>query len=356
FGNQLLSTASTPMRVTLTNTGTAALTISSFGVSGDFAATSSGANACPTSPATLAADANFTIAVTFTPTASGARTGTLSVVDNAGGSPQTVALTGSGTAPGAGLAPTSLGFGNQLLSTASTPMTVTLTNTGTAALTISSFGASGDFAATSSGANACPTSPATLAAGANCTIDVTFTPTASGARTGTLSVVDNAGGSPQTVALTGSGTAPGAGFAPTSLGFGNQLLSTASTPMTVTLTNTGTAALTISSRSEERRVGEECCGANACPTSQETLAAGANCTIDVTFTPTVSGARTGTLSVVEHDTANAHSLWLTGSGVPFRSGFAPTSLGFGNQLLSTASTPMTVTLTNTGTAALTISS
>src|SRR5205085_1194963 len=241
FGNQLLSTASTMVRVTRRNTVTAALTISSFGVSGDFAATSSGANACPTSPATLAAGANCTIDVTFTPTASGARTGTLSVVDNAGGSPQTVALTGSGTAPGAGLAPTSLGFGNQLLSTASTPMTVTLTNTGTAEIGRASCRERGDIAATSSGANACPKSPATLTDGVNCNIDVTLTPAVMRALTVTVVHVYDAAGSPQTVALTGSGTAPGAGFAPTSLGFGNQLLSTASTPMTVTLTNTGTA-------------------------------------------------------------------------------------------------------------------
>src|SRR2546429_289049 len=106
-----------------------------------------------------------------------------------------------------GLAPTSLGLGNQPLATTSAPMTITLTNPGTAALTITSLASSGDFAATSTGANACPTSPATLAAGANCSINVTFTPTASGARTGTLSVTDNAGGSPQIMTLSGNGTA-----------------------------------------------------------------------------------------------------------------------------------------------------
>src|SRR5437016_2692374 len=148
-------------------------------------------------------------------------------------------LSGNGTAPGVGLAPTSLGFGNQPLATTSAPMTVTLTSTVTAALTINSFAASGDFAATSTGASACPTSPATLAAGANCTINVTFTPTASGARTGTLSLADDAGGRPQMFSLSGNDTAPGVGLAPTSLDFGNQLLATTSTPMTVTLTNTG---------------------------------------------------------------------------------------------------------------------
>src|SRR5207253_3145131 len=130
------------------------------------------------------------INVTFTPTASGARTGTLSLADKIGSATRRVTLCGNGTAPGVGMDPTSLGFGNQPLATTSAPMTVTLTNTGTAALTINSFAASGDFAATSTGASACPTRPATLAAGANCTINVTFTPTASGARTGTLSLAD----------------------------------------------------------------------------------------------------------------------------------------------------------------------
>src|SRR5207244_10488561 len=102
---------------------------------------------------------------------------------------------------GLGLAPTSLYFGNQLLATTSAPMTVTLKNTGAAALTLISCAPSCDFAATSTGASACPTSPATLAAGGTCTINVTFTPTASGARTGTLSLADDAGGSPQMFSL-----------------------------------------------------------------------------------------------------------------------------------------------------------
>src|SRR5437016_10530355 len=104
-------------------------------------------------------------------------------------------LSGNGTAPGVGLAPTSLGFGNQLLATTSTAMTVTLTNTGTAALTINSFAPSGDFAATSTGASACPTSPATLAAGANCTINVTVTQTSELQPTSTLSLAHHADGS-----------------------------------------------------------------------------------------------------------------------------------------------------------------
>src|SRR5207245_761424 len=247
FGNQLLATTSAPMTVTLINTGAAALTINSFAASSDFAATSTGASACPTSPAPLAARANCTLNVTFTPTASGARTAPLSLADTAGCLPQIMTLSRNSSAPCLHVAPPILDFGNQLLATTSAPMTVTLTNTGAGALTINSFAPSGDFAATSIGASACPTSPATLAAGGTCTINVTFTPTASGARTGTLSLADDAGGSPQMFSLSGNGTAPGVGLAPTSLDFGNQPLATTSAPMTVTLTNTGTAALTINS-------------------------------------------------------------------------------------------------------------
>jgi len=113
--------------------------------------------------------------------------------------------TGSASAPGVGLSPSSLNFGNQPLTTTSAPKTVTLTNTGNAALTINSIAASGDFAQT----NNCPMGPNTLppTTSNTCTINVTFAPTALGTRNGTLSVADNASGSPQTVGLTGNGTA-----------------------------------------------------------------------------------------------------------------------------------------------------
>src|SRR5207248_89958 len=314
FGNQLLATTSAPMTVTLTNTGAAALTINSFAASSDFAATSTGASACPTSPATLPAGANCTINVTFTPTASGARTGTLSLTDNAGGSPQIMTLSGNGTAPGVGLAPTSLGFGNQPLTTTSAPITITLTNTGTAALTINSFAASGDFAATSTGANACPTSPATLAAGANCSINVTFTPTASGARTGTLSVADNAGGSPQTLALSGNGTAA-PDFALTGpAGTQNVKAGNRTEARRVGKTSTAPAALSQSSYAARGECAATSTGANAGPTSPATFAAGANCSINVTFTPTASGARTGTLSVADNAGGSPQTLALSGNG------------------------------------------
>jgi len=96
------------------------------------------------------------------------------------------------------LSSTSLTFASQLVGSTSAAQTVTLNNTGNAALSVTSIVASGDYAQT----NTCGTS---VAAGANCTISVTFTPTATGTRTGAITITDNTSGSPHIVSLTGTG-------------------------------------------------------------------------------------------------------------------------------------------------------
>jgi hypothetical protein len=96
------------------------------------------------------------------------------------------------------LSPTSLSFGNQNVNTTSAAQMVTLNNAGSGALNVTSIAASTQYAQT----NTCGSS---VAAGANCTISVTFTPTATCAQTGTITITDNATGSPQTVNLTGTG-------------------------------------------------------------------------------------------------------------------------------------------------------
>lgn len=102
--------------------------------------------------------------------------------------------------PSAGLTPTSLSFANQIVNTTSAAQGVTLKNNQTTSLTISGIATSGDYAQT----NNCGSS---LAAGASCTINVTFRPTATGLRTGTLTVTDNGNDSPQTASLSGTGIA-----------------------------------------------------------------------------------------------------------------------------------------------------
>jgi hypothetical protein len=182
--------------VTLTNTGSATLIIVGITASANFAAT----NDCG---ASIPVGGNCSISVTFTPTAVGNLYGTLTVTDNnngALGSTQTVALAGTGlAAPAVTLSASSLTFGAQAAGTTSVAQTLNLTNSGTAALTITSIVITGDF----SQMNTCPQS---LAAGAACTISVSFAPTVAGTRTGTLTITDNGPTSPQVVSLGGSGS------------------------------------------------------------------------------------------------------------------------------------------------------
>jgi len=114
-------------------------------------------------------------------------------------------LSGTGTAPVAVLSPTSLNFGNQKQQTTSAAQTVTLSNTGTAQLTINSIAIGGTNAGDFSRTTTCG---ATLAAGSNCTVSVKFKPTKKGTRTATLTVTDNSNAvsnSTQFVSLSGTG-------------------------------------------------------------------------------------------------------------------------------------------------------
>ncbi len=108
-----------------------------------------------------------------------------------------VSLTGSGIGP-VSVNPTSLTFSKQQIGTTSPPKTVTIPDNQMTALTINSMSTYGDFAQT----NTCPNS---LAAGASCTVSVTFTPSQSGTRAATLIVTHNATNSPQVVDLAGTG-------------------------------------------------------------------------------------------------------------------------------------------------------
>jgi hypothetical protein len=213
FGTILIPNTSAAKTVTLTNNTNAAIAFTSAVVNGNPAAANTDymvTNSCSGS-IPFGATNTCTVSVTFKPTVVGAETATLRLTDNDSTSPQDIALSGTGAnpTPAVMLAPTTLTFGSQALNTTSAAQTVTLTNTGTGPLTIISIAASGDFAETSTGATACPISPATLpaTAGSNtCTISVTFKPTATGTRTGTLTITDDAAPGTQTVGLTGTGT------------------------------------------------------------------------------------------------------------------------------------------------------
>lgn len=193
FPSQLVGTTSNQQRITLTNNGTTALTISSMTVEGPFGMTSN----CGTS---IAPGANCKISVTFSPQSKGMKSGTISIKDSASTKPQVIELSGQGTV--VELSPSSLNFGSQKVGTKSAPQTITLTNQGITSLGITQISIGGinarDFAET----NNCPSS---LNAGATCTITVTFNPSKTGTRKAQVSITDHGGGSPQTVPLSGTG-------------------------------------------------------------------------------------------------------------------------------------------------------
>jgi hypothetical protein len=291
----------------------------------------------------------------------------LSITDNASGSPQAARLSRTGT-PAVSLSPTSLAFGSQPVRTTSTVHTVTLSNTGNAALRITSLAVRGTNGSNFGQTNTCGSS---VAAGANCTISVTFTPAASGSRTASLSITENASAwgwaSLQTVSLSGTGTlsaatgtAPVDGLSPTSLAFGNQSVGTTSTAQTVTLSNTGNAALSITSLALTGTNASDFAQTNTCGSS---VAASANCTISVRFTPSASGSRTASVSITDNASGSLQRVSLSGTGTQTAAtgtsalvSLSPASLAFGNQSAGTTSGAQTVTLSNTGHAALSITS
>jgi hypothetical protein len=339
FGNLTVKTSAS-QTVTLSNTGTAALTISQASVSGTGFSLSG-----LTAPVTVAAGASMNFTVSFQPAATGAASGSISINHNAGSSPAVISLTGTGVAtstPAISVTPGALNFGRLTVKT-SASQTVTLSNTGTATLSISQanitgsgFGMSGLVA------------PATVAAGASVNFTVSFQPTSTGAVSGSISITSNANPSPLTIGLTGTGVAassPAISVTPASVGFGNLTVKTSAT-QTVKLSNTGTADLTIS-QANITGTGFGMSGL----TVPMTVAAGASMNFTVSFQPTTTGAASGSIAIMSNAGNSPLSIPMTGTGVAaiLTLSASPVSIAFGNVTVGTTAT-QNDQLTNTGNA------
>jgi Abnormal spindle-like microcephaly-assoc'd, ASPM-SPD-2-Hydin len=195
FGNINVGNNNTSS-VTITNSGTSSVTISSVSVAG----AGMSANGIAT-PMTLAAGQTTVLSIVFTPTAVGAVSGTVSVVSSATNSPGVITTTGTGVQPQLTASPASLNFGNVADGSSGT-QTITLSNTGTAAATISQAVVSGTGYTMSGLAM-----PMTLAAGASTSFSVQFAPTVAGSDSGSVTVTSNTPNSPTMVATSGTGTA-----------------------------------------------------------------------------------------------------------------------------------------------------
>jgi uncharacterized repeat protein (TIGR01451 family) len=247
--------------------------------------------------------------------------------------------------------PNPLDFGDVQVGAPKT-LTVTLTNAGTEDTFISkplAFDGQnpGDFtanlASTTCGQDVLELD---VPAGGSCTIDVTFTPTATGDRSASLVLTNSSADGTQTLALTGAGTNATVGLSVASVDFGQQVVAT-SQQQTVTVTDTGTTSLTVTSATT---TGDFTADATAC--TAQPVPPGQACAIIVTFTPSTTGLRSGTLSITSNAASSPDSVALSGTGVAPVIAVNPGSLAFGTVPAGTISSLQTITVTNTGTSGL----
>jgi len=304
FGPQVLNTTSAAVSFTLNNAGTAPLSISSITTTGNFAV--SGAV-----PGTVAAGGTALVSVTFTPTATGPRTGTLVITSSLGN--YTVNLTGTGqvAAPSLStLSPTSGPVG--------TSVTISGLNLGGA--TSVRFGSTTQTAITdNTGTSLTVAVPAGLSPGA-----VAVTVTTPGGTSNGLPFTVTA---PQLAITQGSSSYPSGG---TAYGFGPQTVNTTSAAVSFTLTNAGTAPLSISS---VVAAGDF---ATSGPLPTGAAATGGTAVLGLTFAPTASGPRTGTVVITSN--AGTYTLHLSGTGqnpAPVLTSIAPASALAGSTIALT---------------------
>ena len=293
FGSQSVETASSPpLTVTVTNTGSAALTVASIAMSDpeDFSETDD----C--TRGSVAAGAACTISVTFKPLSATNLVGEMAIYANVCGGQLTVGLTGTGTSTSQlTFTPGTLAFGDVTVGTTSPfPGLSVGANT---PIPITGVSITPPFTIASNTCGAMPTLPGT------CQVEVQFTPTVRGLAAGTLTFTDQAG--TQTVILTGTGQTPATDLLqPNSLTFpatavGGQpsaaiqgpvlLTNTGDLPLTCIVVWAGAASTAASSCLPISSTGEF----TATNTCNGQLAGPGSCTISVAFAPTSLGPQTG---------------------------------------------------------------
>ncbi|MFC1526478.1 beta strand repeat-containing protein [Candidatus Latescibacterota bacterium] len=329
FGNVAVGSFSV-LALTITNTGSSPLNVTNV--------TSDDGQYVPDITSfVVAAGANQVINVTFTPTATGVQLATLTIVHNAGGSPSAVSMSGTGTSPDIGLSPTSLSYGSVAVGSPSV-RALTITNTGAAPLDVTNI--------TSDDGQFLPDATTfTVGAGANRVVNVTFTPAGDGPQSGALSIVHNATGSPATVPMSGTGTSAAISVAPATLAFGSVVVGE-STPRNLTITNPGTAALTVNGITSDD-------GQFSPGSTSFSVPAGGNRIVAITFAPSAPGAQAGTLSIAHNATGSPTAVPMGGTGTAPVYGGAPGALVHGDVAIGSPSL-QTLTVTNTGTASLSV--
>ena len=356
---QTASGQSTTQTLTLTNSSPTPLTIRRLTSEWPFLISNT------TCGNTLVETQSCTVTLAYTPlnqsatgspaSAPNTDTGALIIESDALSSPDILDLTGSSTAISTGspsnTAPlvsytasaSSLTFPTTQVGNAAQSQTITLANTGTVPIHITNFLTSPDFIFQSN----CDT----ILPSASCLLIVTFTPQPSAnpspTRISALEITSDASSALDFISLIGYATPSALTLSPLSLDFGTVQLGTSAT-LPLQITNASPTAATfngITTAGDYSVTG-------TCPTPNTTLAANTSCTEQITFTPTQTGPRTGTLAISTSLSTLPINAPLTGTGTQSQLTITPTTLNFGSIALG-SSANLTLTLVNTGTATIT---
>lgn len=357
FSGTTVGQSSSALGATLANTGSAVLNLGTIGITGSAAADYSIAGGSCANGGAVAAGASCTVLVAFTPTAAGTRAAVLNIGHNATGGGSTVSLSGTGNAlPQAtiGISATNINFGALLTNVASATQTITVSNSGQAALAFSSIALGGANPGVFTLGGSCATQTP-VAAGASCTLTVQALPTAIGAFSASISLASNAANGNVTIGLAGSGAAAAPALAanPSVLAFGSQTLGAGAVTQNVTLSNTGNVVLNFTSVAVTGAGSLTLGAGNSCST---TLAVGASCTIPVVFTPAAIGSVAATLLV----RSNAADLQVAVSGAGTSAAVAKPTLSdsgpiaFADTQIGNSAATHSILLSNSGNAALKI--
>ena len=358
FASTYVGGVSAVAAVTVSNSGTANLVLSSLGLSGTNAAEFrlEPTSTC-TGGSTLVPGASCRVNLTFRPTSTGAKAANLALAHNAATGTTLVPVSGTASpapAPAIAVSPAAITFPSTTAGVSSAVYSVTAANTGTAPLVFSAISTSGananDFRIEATSTCAILVS---VAPGGSCQVDLTFKPTVIGSLNASLAMTHNAPGGTSSVALNGTSTAaptPTLALSASSLSFGPQEVGTQSALQTITVTNVGSAPLNISALAAGGSHAADFPRSGTCQAGMTLAASGGNCNLVFAFAPTVVGTRTSTLTIASNNSGGNVTVTLSGNAttnVPVASA-SPATLSFGTQQIGASSTPQQVTVSNAG--------
>ena len=379
LGSSTIGVTTTALTFTILNSGTSNLDLGSLQITGTNAADFS---FTPIGNTTLIPTASTTFTLEATPSGGGQRTAIITIPNNdLDEAPFVFNVEATGLAPEFDFSQTtsiasgdSYDFGNVNIGSNSGPISFTISNLGTATLTLTgtpdlvqiSGADASDFTVEQ------PILP-TIGAGGSATFNITYTPSGVGVSNAAITISnDDSDEGSFTIDLKGAGVDPspeinvrqnttdivsGAG----SFNFGSVNVGSSSSPTTFTIENTGINDLNLSGTPRVQISGTHSTDFVVNTEPNATVTGGGTSTFGITFTPTGTGARVATVTIINDDSdENPYTFTLTGSGIQTEINVSQgatalavnSNFDFGNTPVTGGSIPVTFTIESAGTTSL----